>query len=103
MSDLFDLAEGRALRDAGTASVTANAGGFMDKALDEIAALPSGEYRGENIRAHCLCRGIAPHHPNAWGALIATAAKRGLLKPTGRYVAAASKKSHASVQQVYQK
>lgn len=103
MSDLFDLAQARSLRDAGTASVTANAGGFMDMALGEIAALPSGEYRGENIRAHCLCRGITPHHPNAWGALILAAQKRGLLRPTGRFLPATSKKSHASVQQVYEK
>lgn len=103
MSDLFDLAEARNLRDTGTASVIAHAGGFMDKALSEIAALPSGEYRGENIRAHCLCRGIAPNHPNAWGALILAASRRGLLRPTGRFVSAASKKSHASVQQVYEK
>lgn len=103
MSDFFDLAESRALRDAGTASVSANASAFMNKALGEIAALPSGEYRGESIRAHCLCRGIEPHHPNAWGALMLAASRRGLLKPTGRYVAAASKKSHASVQQVYEK
>lgn len=103
MSDLFDLAQARSLRDAGTASVTANADGFMDKALNMIAALPSGEYRGEQVRLACTLRGIEPHHPNAWGALILAAQKRGLLRPTGRFVSAASKKSHASVQQVYEK
>lgn len=103
MSDLFDPAQARALRDAGTAKAAANAGGFMDKALDVIAALPSGEYRGENVRLACTLRGIEPHHPNAWGALILLAQKRGLLRPTGRFLPAASKKSHASVQQVYEK
>lgn len=81
------------LRDAALERVSR--GTFTD---DVCAALSDyrGQYlTGEAIRFHMEQRGIEPHHHNAWGAAIMTAARRGLLEKTGRYLPMQSLKSHA--------
>ena len=103
MTDLIDIMEGRAQRDDALARVAANAGTFMSDALTAIAALPPGEYTGEDIRILFTPQGIVPHHHNAWGALICAAVKRGLLVGTGRWVAMKSVKNHAHRSEVYRK
>jgi len=101
--DLFDLAEGRRLQAEGIERVSLNAGNFIQRGLAAIAVLPPGRYTGETIRAKLLAKEIAPHHPNAWGALILAAIKRGMLHHTGHYVPMRSKKSHAHKNEVYER
>ena len=50
---------------------------------------------GEDIRVYLGHFAGKPHHPNAWGALVARLVKDGILEPTGRYVAMVTKSSHA--------
>lgn len=103
MNALFDPTQSAAARDAGAAQVATNAGDFMAKAGAILAALPSGEWTGEQIRARVLAHCIEPHHPNGWGALILAAVKRGVLVHTGRSTAMAAVKSHARRTPVYSK
>lgn len=49
---------------------------------------------GEDLRKK-LTRLRRPGHPNAWGALIMQAVRKGLLIPTGRYLPMKDKSSHA--------
>jgi len=103
VSDLFDLAESRALRDAALARVSSNAGSFIERGLAAISLLPGGEYTGAMIRHALILQEIAPHHCNAWGALVRSAIHRGLLHPTGRFTPSISKKNHAHRTEVYTK
>jgi len=108
--DLFDTIpdEGAAMadRDAALGRVADNAEAatsFMTRGLAEIARLPAGEFTGEDVR-DCLVRlGVAPHHPNAWGALIAKAVRDKLLTPTGERRAMRGPRSHARRTDVYRK
>lgn len=104
MSDVFDAAESKALRDEGMQRVADNGPDFMATGMQAIASLPGGfEYTGEKIREHLLAKKIEPHHHNAWGALICSAVRRGLLEETGRYVPMTARRSHARKTQVYKK
>lgn len=102
MIDLFDPTESKARRDEGMARAALRSSDFMELALLAINLLPRGEYTGEVIRADLLNKGIEPGHPNAWGALINAAVRRGLIRQTGRYVPMQAKKSHARATQVYE-
>lgn len=101
--DLFSAAAARAARDAGIARAAANAGEFMSLGLTLIAAMPPGEYQGEDIRRFLNARGVFPHKHNAYGALIRDALRRGLIAATGRFEATKSLKTHAHKTQVYTK
>lgn len=100
-ADLFGGASAGA-RDAALEVVAENAEDatqFMSRGLRAIAAL-SGEYTGEDVRRCLTAAGVTPHHHNAWGALIRSAIKSGLLVPTGRYVRMTAVRSHARATQV---
>lgn len=75
---------------------------WIDFSLDKLLELPVGtEGTGEDFRAMLLDMGVATPHPNAWGALIATARRRGLLYKTGEYRKMRQPKSHARETPVY--
>lgn len=97
---LFDYAEARAARDAGMQLAAENSGDFVSRVLGVIRSL-SGEVQGENIRAACLDRGISPRSPNAWGAAINVAVKRGLLRKTDIFRPTQSVKTHGHPTVVY--
>lgn len=99
-ADLFSAA---ALRDKALAQVRANNPTWLDRALKMVRRRPHGEIiTGEALRVALTQAGLpAPGHHNAWGAMIRTAAKRGLLIPTGTYVHMEGKKSHARMTPQY--
>ena len=99
MTNLFEAADAR---DRALAQVQSNAGDFGARALAALAAFPSGfEATGEKIRNLIERQGIRPHHPNAWGAVINTAVRRGLLTWTGRMGQMTALKSHARKTPIY--
>ena len=74
-------------KDAALKQVGSHSGTFMERAMAALDALESGSVvTGEDIRFSCTEKKIAPHHPNAWGALISSAVKKGLIRETGRWV-----------------
>lgn len=54
-----------------------------------------GEFKMEFFRYWCEKRGFIPTNHHAWGALTAAAVRAGIIKWTGRYAEASSKKTHA--------
>lgn len=99
---LLDFIEASKARDAGISLATENAGDFITRALVVIASMSGQEVQGENIRAECIARGVQPQSHKAWGALVQSAIKRGLLKPTGRFEKTKSVKTHCHPTQVYE-
>lgn len=102
----FDLFSSRAARDAAFTKVTKKAGSaWVEKATTAIRRLPPGwSGTGEDVRI-CIARaGVEPpHHPNAWGALINSARRRGFLKATGRYTQMKAVRSHARKTEIYER
>lgn len=102
MSDLF----GDALhaRDDALAQVSFNAGDWMIHARARVAALPFGwTGTAEDIRVLLMNNGLpAPHHHNAWGALIKSCVPR-FLVPTGETRNMATRRSHARRTPVYRR
>lgn len=101
MSRMSDLYTARSERNAALDKVASNAPDFMVGALASIDQLPAGEWTGEQVRMALSHRGIVPHHHNAWGSLISTAVRRGILIDTGRYGHMTAKKSHARRTPIY--
>ena len=98
MSQL-DLLEARQSRDAGVARATDHAGEtWMDRAVSDFAEFVkrNGEATCEQWRSDWIARGNdEPVTHKAYGAVALTAAKRGLIINTRRYVQATSAKTHA--------
>lgn len=81
-------------RDAALESV--NRPSYTNAALDELLRLmPVGQLTGEDIRIKIEAAIGAPHHHNAWGAVIAQGIKRGILVHTGKMAHMRTKRSHA--------
>lgn len=69
---------------------------FLERVENICDSRPGYMLTGEELRTALKADGLAaPHHPNAWGAAIAAARRRGLLKETGRWIAMRGPKSHA--------
>ena len=72
----FDAELGRILRDEGMAQVSENAGEWKDIAGQMLDAwidtvYPNEEFTGEYVRRYLEEHDCpAPHHPNAWSAVI---------------------------------
>lgn len=103
MSDLFDSAASREARDIALHQVASHSGDFMEQGLEAIRSLPPLEFTGEAIRRQLTAMGITPHHFNAWGALVRSAIKRGMLIDTGRTAPMTAIGSHARKTTVYSK
>ena len=74
---------------------------YSDRALLIIPQMTGRSVTGEDVRL-TIERVIGqPHHHNSWGAIIATAVRRGLLVKTGHYTQMKTKKSHARVTPTY--
>src|SRR5215207_2765105 len=101
----LDLLDALAARENALEQVTANANGWMATALSFVSGLyRPWEGTAEDLRLHIVALGCpAPHHHNAWGALVMTARRKGLLTETGRMANMRTKKSHARRTPVYQK
>lgn len=91
-------------RDSGIARTSSANAQWMDAALYRISQLTSGtECTGEQIREGITRRVGSPNHVNAWGALIRTAASRGILARTGDWVPMTDPNSHARLTPVWKR
>jgi hypothetical protein len=106
MDDQRDLFSGLAqtARDEAIERVAINSGPWMTVATGYIARLREWEGTAEDLRLRLVSDGCPfPHHHNAWGALVMSAVKRGMLKPTGRMAKMKTPKSHARKTSVYRR
>jgi hypothetical protein len=95
---------GQLLKDAGMDAVLTRQGPEFTSAVEAVIrsidpATPP--FRGEYIRRICSEQGVVPTHPNAWGAVISTMRKRGVLQPTGKYTQSVSTANHAHPYEEY--
>lgn len=88
-------------RDKAIDRVTTNSGEFMSDALAALRRIEAKHVTGEDVREYLTGIGIQPHHHNAWGALIMTAIKDGILKPTQQFKNMRGPKSHGRMTRVY--
>ena len=99
MSAQLPIDFGRAARDDGLKRAAEHAGEpWMDAAVADFARFVKarGEATCEQWRLDWLTRGRpAPASHKAYGAVASTAARRGLVVNTRRYVQAVSEKTHA--------
>lgn len=77
-----------------------------EKFSDRVSAVIIGRLlgqtvTGEQIRATAEDVGVVAEHPNHWGSAIRVAINRGLLRPTGKYIATADAPSHGRKTQAY--
>jgi hypothetical protein len=92
--DLFDLAEGKRLRDLALSRHEDRNPKWLDLARTVAfgIAKENGTVNANEVRAILEPAGIVPHHPNAWGSLF-----RGKMwERTGERVPSKIKASHAS-------
>ena len=97
----FNAELSREARDQGIEAVTRKK--FMANGLNTIRNLSPGEYTGEDIRRALTTYGVTPHHHNAWGALIRSAVKTGILIDTGTVRQMKDVASHARRTPIYTK
>lgn len=99
MSQLtLDLDASVAARERGMSATAIANLRWIATTLEHLEAFARGreEFTMEEFRASCAARGLnAPASHHAWGALASAAAKRHLIRFTGRYVNARSKRTHA--------
>ena len=103
--DIFDAKRSEERRDISLKRVGYDSD-FMLEGIRAIKAMricmpPNGEVMGEDIRELLAEQNIAPHHPNAWGSLIRSAVKQGLLVETGEWRKSRSVRSNARRMPVY--
>lgn len=89
--------------DEAMAQVASHNPSWMEKAITHIRAFSAGgALTGEQIRYSVTNAGLGePGSPNAWGALIRLAIKRGYLIHSGRYEPMTDKRSHGRKTPVY--
>jgi hypothetical protein len=95
------LVASRAARDAGMEAVTQPSFFANVLALLSTGVLHGRTMTGEELRLFCLRRGVAPHHSNAWGAIVHHLVRKGFLEPTGEYRQMCVETSHARRTRVY--
>jgi hypothetical protein len=100
MIEQQDMFGAKVARDDALKRVADNAGDWMQRALVAITLL-RGEWTGEDIRLSVSKVVGDPHHHNAWGSLIKAAISGHIIKPTGKYRAMRTVKSHARRTPVY--
>ena len=94
MKEQPDLFEARAARDEALERVENNSGNYVNRAIIEIKRM-RGTFIGEEIRLAVEYIIGAPHHYNAWGAIINIAVRQHVLLKTGHYRQMKTKRSHA--------
>jgi hypothetical protein len=96
----------RRARDDALARVGGGAGSWMGEARALAGHLlpPGWEGTGEDLRLALTEAGLrAPHHHNAWGALVLGLVARGLLARTGQMRGMRTARSHARRTAVYRR
>lgn len=94
-----DLFVARQARDEGIAKTVLKNESWLERCISKLKTMKLCGHvvvTGETIRVWMLANGIEnPSSPHAWGALVRTAMKRGLLRDTGRQEQMMTEKSHA--------
>jgi hypothetical protein len=101
--DLFDLAEGKRLRDRGIEQISNHNEPWIVLCQREAEHFIStrDSFTGEDIRFHCQFKVGLPRHPNGWGALINSLVKRKIIRANGQLFQSKNETSHARKAQVY--
>jgi len=103
--DLFEADSAESLRDKGLLTVYQNAKPWFDAAFKALLEMRSDPclptFTGEDLRLQIERKIGNPHHPNAWGALIMKAVRRGVIINTGKYVPMKTPRSHGCKKPVY--
>lgn len=98
MQMALDFTRSQALKEEGMARALEHAGRtWTDRVVEalKLYAEAHAEFTVERFRWQWLFDGgEQAASPKAWGAVTNTAARRGLIKRTGRFVAAQSEKTH---------
>ena len=100
--DLIPSVTGDSERDKYLAQVIENSGGWAKLAVTMVGSHnPEKEYTGEDFRTSVEEHIGKPHHSNAWGSVINTALRKGLIEATGEYRKMKAISSHARKTPVY--
>lgn len=99
---VLDLFGSRAARDAAFDDLD-HGDDWVPLAQRKVASLPPDwTGTGEDIRVELMRDGAPmPHHPNAWGGLVNSCLKAGLLHKTGRHGQMRAVRSHARSTPIY--
>jgi len=99
----LDLFGSREARDAAFDDLDEHGRGWVPIAQRKVMSLPPDwTGTGEDIRVHCMRQGAPmPHHSNAWGGLINSCIKAGLLHKTGQHGQMRAVRSHARSTPIY--
>ena len=94
--------DGLTRKARGQARVTSNTDAEWAAAVDATIlrwANTGQPFTAEDVRflAAYFADAGEPHHPNAWGARMSAAGRRGVIRKTGRYVQAGRAERHAAV------
>jgi len=97
---------GQQLKEKGIREVSEHNENWMREAIGAAKFFvhywnPGDDFTGEDIRFHCEKNVGAPHHPNAFGALINILIKRKVIVPTGEHRQMKDRSSHARSTPVY--
>ncbi len=97
------LFAGRKLRDKGIKTVKLHNESWMDLCILAAEKFVAGQatVTGEDIRFQCMRTVGYPQHHNAWGALINTLVRRGVIVATGDYRPMRDDTSHARQTPIY--
>ena len=100
---LLDWMSARAARDAALEKGSLNNLSWHENGLEAIAKLAHKipPFTGERLRFALVTMIGAPEHPNAWGALVMDAIKKGLFADTGKWERMMSEKSNHRKTTVY--
>lgn len=105
IAEQFDLFASKAARDKGTKIVADHNKNWMEQCLSVWPGFHDSREGqtiiGEDFRAYCESLGLHPKHHNAWGALIMTLVKRGMITATSETRQMKDKRSHARKSIVY--
>lgn len=98
--DLFETST--EARDRGIALVTEHSEPWQVRAMQWLRLYPHAEATGEQI-ANWVSQYVGePHHPNAYGALVMVALRRGYIRKTGEWRKMEKRSSHARQTPVYE-
>ena len=98
--NLFDAPEGDRRKAAGQALVESHQVEQWKAGVARVIAMLARRaepFTGDDVRAQALERSLGqPSHPNAWGAAMSTASKRGVIQAVG-YTASTQVSRHGAI------
>lgn len=101
-TDKSPVCDGAILRDQGMKTAADNAGYIWQlKALEFVRRFPRSEFMAEEVREFAYAAGLSePPNERAWGAVIATAKRAGLIR-FARFASVSNPKAHRTPASVW--